>query len=286
LQSGVVNTYTCTRSFTMRLPSTRNAFLIHFAISLVVFALLCLIMTRVWYPGALFSIDGGIQGLKILAPIDLILGPALTLLFYRPWKKSVRFDMCFIAVAQIAALSFGIYNVYQQRPVALVYAQTRFETVSHATHKAANEELAQADIDATPLSRFGTQRPAVIYAEGFKTFTEQGEYLTSLLNNMPELRERSDRYLPLDQGKTDILNNLQAAAASQPSTAEEVSPQDGQEETAATENGTRIEVPASYDQLNDAYHRIPLKGRYGEGLVLLNVSDFRFAGVRARRIAD
>ena len=55
------------------LPSVKQAFLLHFAVSLIVFVALVAIMRLIWYPGDLFFMDGGWQGLKILAPIDLVL---------------------------------------------------------------------------------------------------------------------------------------------------------------------------------------------------------------------
>ena len=63
----------------MKFPSLKKAFLIHFGISLIVFIVLAAIMRLVWYPGDLFWMDGGWQGMQLIAPIDLVLGPALTL---------------------------------------------------------------------------------------------------------------------------------------------------------------------------------------------------------------
>ena len=108
----------------MKLPSVKQAFFIHFGISLIIFIALAAIMRLVWYPGDLFTMDGGVQGLKIIAPIDLVLGPALTLGFYRPWKKSLKFDMAAIACVQIAALGYGVYATYQQRPAAIAVSYT------------------------------------------------------------------------------------------------------------------------------------------------------------------
>lgn len=244
----------------MRLPSVKNAVLLHFGVSLAIFLALVYVMMRLWYPGALFEMDGGVQGLTILAPIDLVLGPMLTLLFYRPHKRSVVFDMSFIAIVQVAALSYGVFSVYQQRPVALVFAQERFETLSHSDYQAA---LAAADVaNPTPLSQFGPSSPRLIYAQSY-TPNEYGQYLADLLNGKPELRERIDRHLPMSAGRHDIEQHKIAATQAS--------------------DGKAIEIPAKHPPTiavteEDHY---PLQGRYGTAVVVLNPKTLEMRYVTA-----
>lgn len=186
----------------MKMPSVKQAFAWHFSISLAIFLLLIWLMVRFWFPGDLFLMDGGWQGLKIIAPIDLILGPALTLLFYRPWKKSLKFDMAMIATVQILALGFGVYTAYHQRTAAIVFAENRFETLSLNEFKAAQAELREQNLPARPISDFG-RMPIMVYAESFGS-EGYGKYLEDIMNGLPELRERSDRYHPLAQSMDKI----------------------------------------------------------------------------------
>ncbi len=251
----------------MRLPSLRNAVLLHFGASLAIFLVLVYLMMRIWYPGALFTMDGGVQGLSILAPIDLVLGPVLTLLFYRPTKKSVKMDMCCIAMVQVLALSYGVYSVFQQRPVALVFAQERFETLSHAAYQAASAELTTLDVEPKTLQLFGDRAPRLIYAQSH-TPESYGQYLANLLNGLPELRERSDRYLPLIEGRAEI----EAFAVD---TSTDTAPM-------ATD-GAVVEVPAASrtDEKAPSENRYPLKGRYGMAHLVLNQKTFELIRIEA-----
>ena len=84
-----------------------KAFGIHLAISLVVFLALLGIIILLWYPGILFSIDGGWEGLKIVMGVDVVLGPLLTLVVFKVGKPGLKFDLTCIAVAQIACMVTG-----------------------------------------------------------------------------------------------------------------------------------------------------------------------------------
>ena len=107
-----------------------TAFSIHFALSLLVFLSLVAVMYFYWFPGDLFFMDGGWEGIKLVAMVDLVLGPFLTLLLFKRGKPSLVFDMSVIAGIQIAALAYGFYATYNQRIVAYVYADNQFNTLT------------------------------------------------------------------------------------------------------------------------------------------------------------
>jgi hypothetical protein len=97
-----------------------QAFGIHFGISLLIFIGLVGMVLFIWYPGILKEVDESWkQALIMIAGVDLVLGPLLTLIVFNPIKKSLKMDLSVIAVAQIAALIAGTYTVHQARPVAL-----------------------------------------------------------------------------------------------------------------------------------------------------------------------
>lgn len=241
----------------MKLPSLKQAFAIHFSISLVIFIVLVALMMRYWFPGDLFFMEGGWQGLKLIAPIDLILGPALTLLLYRPWKKFLAFDMSVIAAVQLIALGYGVHSAYQQRTAAIVFSEHRFETVSISEFKTAQKYLLENDLPAKPLSEFGSM-PIVVMAETFDA-EAYGKYLESIINGGPELRERSDRYRPIDTTHERIAK---FRLDTDPDT---------------EENGTTIEVPASSHtkQPRTGTDIFPIKGRFSNGTITFNGEDYK-----------
>ena len=244
----------------MSLPSVKGAVLIHFGISLLIFIVLAALMRWIWYPGALFSIDGGWQGLKIIAPIDLVLGPALTLCFYRPWKKNVRFDMAVIATVQIAALSYGVFAVYQQRTAAIVFAEHRFETLSLSEYRQASRELKENDVQVKSLSEFSTGLPVVLYASPFSG-EEYGNYLADIMNGLPELRERSDRYMAIGDARNEIVEYR----------------------VDRQKDGTTIELSASSkpNETDSVSAEIyTLRARYGDGTIEFDPGTFKWIDIK------
>ena len=108
-----------------------QAFGIHIAISVVLFLIMASVIYFYWYPGFLFRYDGGLEGMKLIAGVDFFIGPVLTLCVYKIGKKSLPFDLVFIALLQLACLSGGMWTVWQTRPVAVVYAEGTIRTISY-----------------------------------------------------------------------------------------------------------------------------------------------------------
>ena len=106
-----------------------KAALIHLAASALVVAAILAVVYFVWYPGATFSIAGAISVVLVLVGVDLVLGPSLTLLVFKPGKPGLKFDLTAIAVIQVIALAYGSYTLYIERPYYLVYAVDRFSLV-------------------------------------------------------------------------------------------------------------------------------------------------------------
>jgi hypothetical protein len=114
---------------------------IHLGLSVLIALTVVTVMLLVWYPPPYFSAMGGQGLLKLLVGVDVTLGPLLTLIIFHPKKKSLRLDLSIIAAVQLAALAYGVYVMFEARPVYAAFAMDRFDIVS------ANE-LEQADLDA------------------------------------------------------------------------------------------------------------------------------------------
>ncbi len=181
----------------------RRVFLIHLAISAAIAAALAALMYLRWFPGELFAIAGGWQGLKLILAVDLVLGPSLTLLFYRAGKKSAAFDLCLIALLQSLALGYGVLQAYEQRVAALAFAEGRFVAVPASALQLAADELRAAGKPVPELDALDSHRPAQIAVEPFDT-ASYGEYLADVMNGLPGLQERLDRYRPLVEGYAQI----------------------------------------------------------------------------------
>ena len=251
---------------TMKLPTVTQAFLLHFAASLAVFCALVALMVFYWFPGPLIFMEGGWDGLKIIAPIDLVLGPALTLAFYRPWKKNVRFDMAVIVAVQVAALSYGVYAAYGQRTAAIVYAENRFETVSYGEFKAAQKNNQELGRPIKSIEELGGRMPVLVYAKPIAD-EDYRAYLEEILNGGIELRERSDRYLPISNLSTE-LDSIRSAIA----------------ESNTAGEGEVVEVPASSkDSASTLGNEIsvPLKARFNSGELTINTETWEIVRISA-----
>jgi hypothetical protein len=149
-------------------------------ISLSVFALfsvaLGLLAWHYWFPGYLFWLDGGLQGLKIVLAVDFVLGPLLALVFFHPEKSRNKlvFDIVVIVTLQVGAMGWGAWQVWSQRPVAVVYGNQRFISVAPGIMKLQGES-------PRTLARFSTDTPPLIYRRETRDRREQQRLMTMLM---------------------------------------------------------------------------------------------------------
>ena len=98
--------------------------------------------------------------MRLVAAVDLVLGPLITLVIFNPKKsrRELSMDIGVVVLLQMAALLWGIKAVYDQRPVAVVFLDTSFYTVPAAA-------ISAQEIDLDVLDEFGEQRPVFVYAQ-------------------------------------------------------------------------------------------------------------------------
>ncbi|MBA3581208.1 MAG: hypothetical protein H0W44_02015 [Gammaproteobacteria bacterium] len=128
--------------------SRLRAFSVHLIIGLVIFSILSALIIFIWYPAALFYTDGGWQGLRIIAGVDIVLGPALTLMFFKKHKPGLTLDVSVIATLQIIALIIGIITVYHSRPAVITFASNAAIGFTPSQLKDAQNQLAALNIQA------------------------------------------------------------------------------------------------------------------------------------------
>ncbi|MGQ0587409.1 MAG: hypothetical protein ACT4PK_09440 [Gammaproteobacteria bacterium] len=140
------------------LPTRLKAAGIHLGLSAVVFAVALYLILVEWYPGFHFLVDGGWRGVKIMAGVDLVLGPTLTLIIFNPFKarRLIVLDLACIAIVQVGALVWGFYAVHSQRPVAVSYYEGAFLSLTA-------EPLAIEKKPADFARQFSSRRPPLVY---------------------------------------------------------------------------------------------------------------------------
>ena len=106
-----------------------RASIIHFVLSGIL-ALLCFILIFfLLYPTPLAQATGVENLFFLMLAIDVVLGPALTFIVYKKYKKTLKMDLLIIVIIQLSALIYGIYAMYQGRPVWIAYTVDRFELI-------------------------------------------------------------------------------------------------------------------------------------------------------------
>lgn len=191
---------------------------IHLLISGLIAAAVVIVMLTLWYPEPYFEVAGAKHLLLLIAGVDVVIGPLITLVIFDTKKKSLKFDLAVVAILQLAALGFGLYTMFQARPAFVVFVDDHFEVV--AANEVPKEYLAKAKqpefsalpltgpklVGATPppsgsfdsaliqaVQKFGLglqifpeyYRP---YSEIAKTAAAQAKPITQLMSRKPEIK--------------------------------------------------------------------------------------------------
>lgn len=105
------------------------AFLLHGLISFVIAILAMLLVFGVWYPSPLHRALGVTVIFLLLLLVDVVLGPLMTLLVFKPGKKNLVLDLAVIAFLQFSALCYGLWIVASGRPLWVVFNVDRFDLI-------------------------------------------------------------------------------------------------------------------------------------------------------------
>ena len=134
-----------------------------------------------------------VQLLLLVTVCDVVLGPALTFVAFRPGKKGLKFDLVVIAMLQLGALGYGVHTVFIARPVFTVFAVDRFELVSEADIEP--EQLAKASSAYRELSVTG---PRLVAAELPADAGERSTLLMAAATQGIDLKHLPQHYRDFD----------------------------------------------------------------------------------------
>lgn len=126
----------------------------HLSMSVVVALVAAALVFLVWFPYPFREVSGGSALFKVVVAVDLVLGPVLTWVVFerrKPRAELVR-DVLIIVALQLAALAYGLWSVYQARPIYLVHEIDRFVVVSAADIDPADLVQAPPEFQSLPWS--------------------------------------------------------------------------------------------------------------------------------------
>lgn len=134
-----------------------QAFAIHLAFSVVLFVILAGLILFHWYPDEHWHL-GGLRGVALIAAVDLILGPTLTLIVYNKHKKRLKLDLLCIVALQLSALIYGAWSISQGRPMMQVLTHEGIYIVTKT-------EVRHFGVDMNEVKQVTTNKPARVYME-------------------------------------------------------------------------------------------------------------------------
>ncbi len=242
-----------------------KALSIHLVFSTLIFAVFLYVMLRYWYPAPHFQINGGWQGLKIMIPIDFIIGPFLTFCLVNPrkGKKELTLDLTLVAIIQIALLIYGIEKVYSQRPVAQVLSHRGY-IATPRKEDLLYQNAVNPKKTIAALNVLNTYPPTVysVFEDFFKQETDGNLFKNKFSfkkdekqvgNFNPELIVSRYRALNSLEAQSDIANAAEKAA-----------------ERFATEPANQTAIDNYKKQHGDRFYFFPLRGEYGDAVMVLN----------------
>lgn len=233
-----------------------KAFLVHFLISLAIFLVLLYLIVFVWYPQPYFAADGGWQGIRLIFGVDLVLGPLLTLIVFRPGKPGLKLDLALIGLLQASALAWGVWIVHDQRTALVVYADGTFTSLTREQIRDVGDQ-AQSIVDAAE------KLPALAFVQLPADKKERLELkFKTVFSGLP-LYALGERYQPFDaQILPEVISEGESLEAGQ----EEAEKQEI--ERFLTEHGGSA----------DDYRTYPLRCRYDERRLVLRKADGAIVG--------
>ncbi|MGB5275724.1 MAG: hypothetical protein WBO73_16375 [Gammaproteobacteria bacterium] len=231
----------------------KQAFLAHLWISVVIFAAVLYFIIFQWYASYYFHIDGGYRGIATIFLVDIVLGPGLTLLVFRPGKPGLKFDMSVIVAIQVLALGWGIWWVYSERPALTVFYDGEFVCMKYS-------EVPGVHLRRLALKDKGPPLLAVLPRPN--TYSEYQKMLSEALRqNSASIYLFGEKFLPMDVVGTVQLMSYTLDVASSFS---------GDDDQILKYREIWNEYIQNSADYKDTYMHFPLSCRYGRVLAMFD----------------
>lgn len=168
---------------------------IHSLCSVLVAALAAWVVFEVWFTYPYRQMSGGSELFLLLVVVDVVCGPLLTFVLFNPKKsrKELWMDLGLVALIQLAALGYGMWTVWQARPLYLVHEVDRYKVISAPDVKA--EELDALPVNLKPQFWSG---PQTVSIRPPKNAEEHNKVLFEAATGGRDYGARPEFYIPYD----------------------------------------------------------------------------------------
>lgn len=182
-----------------------RAFVVHLLCSLGLAFLAVLLVFGLWYPAPLSEAVGVASIFLTVLMVDVVLGPLLTLVVFKPGKPSLRFDLTCIVVVQLLAFSYGLWTVAEGRPAWLVFNVDRFDLVQ--AHELDDRDLASVSPEYRQAPWFGPRWVAALLPDDPQARSELT--LEAVFAGL-DAPQRPGLYVPLEQVTADLRKHARS----------------------------------------------------------------------------
>jgi hypothetical protein len=179
---------------------------IHSLCSALVASLAAWVVFGIWYAYPYRELSGGRELFLLVVAVDVVCGPLLTLVLFNPKKprKELWMDLSLVALIQLAALGYGMWTVWQARPLYLVHEVDRYKVISAPDVKA--EELEALPANLKPQFWAG---PHTVSIRPPKNAEEHNKVLFEAATGGRDYGARPEFYIPYD-GEAALKSLLRA----------------------------------------------------------------------------
>lgn len=180
--------------------SNRVKFFIgHLMVSAILAILIILWVFFIWYPSPLAKAVGVTHIFMMMLAIDVILGPLLGFVVYKEKKKTLKFDLTVIIIIQILALTYGVFNIAQARPVWIVFNEEQFELIQANSIIKENLDKARSDFQVIPWLK-----PQYTATEPSLNKDERNSNSFDFIMSGISIAQRPERFVPLSSAREKI----------------------------------------------------------------------------------
>jgi hypothetical protein len=184
-----------TKSFRVRLRAAGFAAAIHLSGTVLVAALSATLVFGLWYPFPYRYLAGGRELFLLVISVDIVLGPLLTLVIFSPTKmpKELWRDLAIVVVLQLGALGYGVWSVWQARPLFLVAEIDRFKVIARPGLADGAMEMLPRELQPSSFSG-----PITAAIREPKDAAEKDAVLFASIQGGRDYGERPDFYIPYE----------------------------------------------------------------------------------------
>ena len=195
------------------IPFRLKAFALHLLASATLLSLVLGGLYLGWYRWPGWYLCDALRVAPILAAVDLVMGPLMTLLIASPRKprRELARDITIIAAVQIAALAYGAGTLWQGRPLYYAYSEDRLELVQAADLNP--REVALALQQNPQLAPHWFSLPRWVWAPLPDNAEEAQAILAAVLNGGDDVIQMPRYFKPWTQGLAKLRAHLQALDA-------------------------------------------------------------------------